>query len=108
MARIKACSDGMQLIFRYLLFGYDKIKNDKLNEYDKALFEFITDLENVLILFFTLENALCYSHYYALTTVYRLSCFRNIRDFDYYISQYMALHIQPTFSILLNSISNLV
>ncbi len=47
MARIKACSDGMQLIFRYLLFGYDKIKNDKLNECDKTLLEFMTDYENV-------------------------------------------------------------
>ena len=40
-------SKGINLIVKYVLFGFDKIKNEKVSDNEKSLFEFITDLENV-------------------------------------------------------------
>jgi hypothetical protein len=32
---------------KYVLYGYDKIKNEKVGDNEKDLFEFINDLEKV-------------------------------------------------------------
>jgi hypothetical protein len=32
---------------KYALYGYDKIKNEKVGDSEKDLFEFISDLEKV-------------------------------------------------------------
>ncbi len=47
MARIKAASTGIALIFKYLMFGFNKIQNEKISESDKYVFEFINDYENL-------------------------------------------------------------
>lgn len=47
MGHLKALSEPLALIFRYLMFGLDKIKNTKPNENEKGVFEFINDYESV-------------------------------------------------------------
>lgn len=47
IAHIKPANDGVALIFKYLLFGFQKIENEKINENEKHLFEFLRDFENV-------------------------------------------------------------
>ena len=50
MARIKAESGGMALIFKYLMFGFKKIQNEKISENEKNVFNFISDFETVSVL----------------------------------------------------------
>lgn len=47
IAHIKAASSGIALIFKYLMFGFEKIKNEKTSESEKSVFEFISDYEKV-------------------------------------------------------------
>ena len=42
----------MNLIFKYVLFGYDKVKDEKVGDNEKPLLEFIKDLESVNIKFY--------------------------------------------------------
>lgn len=49
---------GVDFIMKYVMFGFDKVKNDKLPDNFAYLMTFVTDLENVC--FYLLYNYLGY------------------------------------------------
>lgn len=40
---------GVDFIMKYVMFGFEKVKNDKLPDNFAYLMTFVTDLENVLL-----------------------------------------------------------
>ena len=47
IAHIKAASPGIEIIFKYLLFGIENIRKIKISENEKHVFEFLNDYEKV-------------------------------------------------------------
>lgn len=47
MARIKPANDSFDVIFKYILFGYEKIQNNKPNDNLQVIYDFISDKEQL-------------------------------------------------------------
>jgi 60 kDa SS-A/Ro ribonucleoprotein len=47
IAHIKPSNSAIAIIFKYLMFGIDKIQNEKISENEKYVFDFINDYEKV-------------------------------------------------------------
>lgn len=61
LIHMKPCNEGIDFVMKYVMFGYEKIKDEKLPEQFAYLSSFVHDLENVIIYYITYIFLIIYS-----------------------------------------------